>query len=34
MGTMTISPKFQVVISKAIREEPGLSPGQNVQAIV
>jgi len=34
MGTVTISPKFQVVIPKAIREELGLLPGQKVQAIV
>ena len=33
MGTITISPKFQVVIQKAIREELGLLPGQKVQAI-
>ena len=34
MGTVTISPKFQVVIPKAIREELGLLPGQMLQAIV
>lgn len=34
MGTVTISPKYQVVIPKAIREELGLLPGQKVQAIV
>jgi AbrB family looped-hinge helix DNA binding protein len=34
MGTVTISPKFQVVIPKAIRETLGLKPGQKVQAIV
>ena len=34
MGTVTISPKFQVVIPKEIREQLGLSPGQKVQAIV
>lgn len=33
MGTVTISPKFQVVIPKEIREKLGLSPGQKVQAI-
>ena len=33
MGTVTISPKFQVVIPKAIREKLNLSPGQKVQAI-
>ena len=30
---MTISPKFQVVIPKEIREKLGLSPGQSVEAI-
>ena len=34
METVTISPKFQVVIPKAIRERLKLSPGQKVQAIV
>jgi AbrB family looped-hinge helix DNA binding protein len=34
MDTVTISPKFQVVIPKAIRERLGLSPGQRVQAIL
>ena len=34
METLTISPKFQVVIPKAIRERLRLSPGQKVQAIV
>ena len=33
METVTISPKFQVVIPKAIRESLGLRPGQKVQAI-
>ena len=33
MGTVTMSPKFQVVISKEIREKLGLSPGQRVEAI-
>ncbi len=33
METVTISPKFQVVIPKAIREQLGLVPGQKVQAI-
>jgi len=31
---VTISPKYQVVIPKAIREKLGLSPGQKVQAIL
>lgn len=34
MKTVTISPKFQVVIPKEIREQLQLSPGQKVQAIV
>ena len=34
MQTVTISPKFQVVIPKKIRERLQLSPGQKVQAIV
>jgi AbrB family looped-hinge helix DNA binding protein len=34
MQTVTISPKFQVVIPKKIRERLGLSPGQKIQAIV
>ena len=34
MGKVTISPKFQVVIPKEIRQKLGLSPGQKVQAIV
>jgi AbrB family looped-hinge helix DNA binding protein len=34
METVTISPKFQVVIPKVIREKLSLSPGQKVQAIV
>jgi AbrB family looped-hinge helix DNA binding protein len=33
MSTVTISPKFQVVIPKSIREELRLSAGQKVQAI-
>ncbi len=32
--TLTISPKFQVVIPKTIRESLGLSPGQKVQAVL
>ena len=34
MQTVTISPKFQVVIPKEIRETLQLSPGQKVQAIL
>ena len=33
MTTVTISPKFQVVIPKVIRDSLGLRPGQQVQAI-
>lgn len=33
METVTISPKFQVVIPKQIRESLGLEPGQKIQAI-
>jgi AbrB family looped-hinge helix DNA binding protein len=32
--TVTISPKFQVVIPKKIREAMGLVPGQKVHAVV
>jgi AbrB family looped-hinge helix DNA binding protein len=34
METVTVSPKFQIVIPKLIRERLGMSPGQKVQAIV
>lgn len=33
MTTVTISPKFQVVIPKDIREAMGLEAGQKVQAL-
>ena len=33
METVTISPKYQVVIPKRIRRRLGLSPGQKIQAI-
>ena len=33
MQTVTISPKYQVVIPKVIRDRLGLLPGQKVQAI-
>ena len=33
MSTVTVSPKFQVVIPKEIREKLNLEPGQKVQAI-
>jgi len=34
MATVTISPKYQVVIPKEVREKLGLTPGQKVQTIV
>ena len=34
MYTVTVSPKFQVVIPKAIRKSLDLQPGQKVQAIL
>ena len=34
METVTISPKYQVVIPKKIRVQLGLLPGQKIQAIV
>ncbi|MBI2909722.1 MAG: AbrB/MazE/SpoVT family DNA-binding domain-containing protein [Chloroflexi bacterium] len=33
METVTVSPKFQVVIPRAIRERLSLRPGQKVQVI-
>ena len=33
MTTVTVSPKFQVVIPRAIRQALGLTPGQQVQVI-
>lgn len=33
MTVVTVSPKFQVVIPRAIREAMGLEPGQKVQAL-
>ena len=33
MSTVTISPKYQVVIPKAIREKLRLKPGQKMEAI-
>lgn len=33
MSIVTISPKYQVVIPKAIRERLGLRPGQRVEAL-
>jgi AbrB family looped-hinge helix DNA binding protein len=34
METLTISPKYQVVIPKEIRERLGLTPGQKIRALV
>jgi len=34
METVTMSPKYQVVIPKRIRRKLGLCPGQKVQAVV
>ena len=34
MATVTISPKYQVVIPKEVREKLGLAPGQKVQTIL
>lgn len=33
MSTVTISPKFQVVIPRQIRQQLALEPGQKVEAI-
>lgn len=33
MSVVTVSPKFQVVIPRAIREAMGIEPGQKVQAL-
>jgi AbrB family looped-hinge helix DNA binding protein len=34
MYTVTVSPKFQVIIPQAIRQSLALQPGQKVQAIL
>ncbi len=34
MRTVTLSPKFQVVIPKPIREKLSLLPGQRIQVVV
>ena len=33
MATVTVSPKYQIVIPKKIRESSGITPGQKVQMI-
>lgn len=33
MDTVTVSPKYQVVIPRAIREALALKPGQKIQAL-
>ncbi len=33
MNAVTVSPKFQVVIPKAIRERTGISPGEKLQVL-
>lgn len=34
METLTVSPKYQVVIPKSIREKLQLTPGQKMQAVL
>lgn len=34
MDVVTLSPKYQVVIPRAIREALGLKPGQEIQALL
>ncbi len=34
MTTVTVSPKYQVVIPKDVRESMGIKPGQKVQMLV
>ena len=33
MDTVTVSPKFQIVIPKAIRERIGIKPGEKLQVL-
>ncbi|HPC93684.1 MAG TPA: AbrB/MazE/SpoVT family DNA-binding domain-containing protein [Sedimentisphaerales bacterium] len=33
MVTVTVSPKFQVVIPKSVRERLGIQPGQKLQVL-
>ncbi len=34
MAAVTVSPKYQVVIPKEVREKLGLEPGQKIQVVV
>ncbi len=34
MHTVTVSPKFQVVIPRAVRELLGIRPGQKIQVLL
>ncbi|MCC7259360.1 MAG: AbrB/MazE/SpoVT family DNA-binding domain-containing protein [Gammaproteobacteria bacterium] len=34
MDPVTLSPKFQVVIPREIREQLGLTPGQKIQVVL
>lgn len=34
MNTVTVSPKYQVVIPREIREKLGLKPGQKIQVMI
>ena len=34
MDTVTVSPKYQIVIPKAIRDRLGVMPGQKLRAMV
>ena len=34
METVTVSPKFQVVIPRTVRESLGIKPGQKIQVIL
>ncbi len=34
MTAVTVSPKYQIVIPKEVREKLGLSPGQKIQVVV
>jgi AbrB family looped-hinge helix DNA binding protein len=33
MDTVTVSPKFQVVIPRAVREQMGIHPGERLEVI-